>query len=100
MVGSDAVLGIIPAGSGNGLARYLKIPLIRKGAIDVINGAKTVRIDTGMINEHLFVSIAGIGFDGLIAKRFEKSKLRGFVSYLQHVAEEYPTYRPKKYRLE
>lgn len=100
MVGTDAVMGIIPAGSGNGLAHHLNIPILRKNALDVINRGNTVRIDTGMINEHLFVSIAGIGFDGLIAKRFEKSKLRGFVSYLKLVAEEYPTYKPKKYHLE
>lgn len=100
LVGSDVSLGIIPAGSGNGLANYLKIPLPRKLAIDVINRGKVSSIDTGMINDRMFVSIAGVGFDGLIAKRFEKSKLRGFVSYLKLVAEEYPRYKPKKYLLQ
>jgi len=100
IVGTDVTLGIIPAGSGNGLAHHLKIPTIKKYAIDVINRAKSVKIDTGMINDNLFVSIAGVGFDGLIAKRFEESKLRGFLSYLKLVAEEYPKYNPKKYRLE
>ena len=100
IVGTDICLGIIPAGSGNGLAHHLKIPIIRKNAIDVLNRSKVIKIDTGMINENFFVSIAGIGFDGLIAKRFEKSRIRGFVSYLKLVAEEYPKYKPKKYRLE
>lgn len=97
--GSSSSMGIIPAGSGNGLAHHLKIPLLWRNAIDVINRGNTRLIDTGMINDHLFVSIAGIGFDALIAKRFEKSKLRGFVSYLKLVAEEYARYRPKSYKI-
>jgi len=99
MVGTNAALGIVPAGSGNGLAHHLKIPQSRKQAINLINTGRIIRIDTGSINDHLFVSIAGIGFDGLIAKRFQQSKLRGFVSYFKHVAEEYPKYKPKKYEL-
>lgn len=99
IVGSDVILGIIPAGSGNGLANYLKIPLPRKQAIEVINRGNITTIDTGLINNKLFVSIAGIGFDGLIAKRFEKSKMRGFVGYLKLVAEAYPGYKSKRYVL-
>lgn len=97
---SEACMGIIPAGSGNGLAHHLKIPVLWRYAIDVINRGNIREIDTGMINDQLFVSIAGIGFDGLIAKRFEKSKLRGFVSYLKLVAEAYTHYKPKTYRIE
>jgi YegS/Rv2252/BmrU family lipid kinase len=100
IAGSDMAMGIIPAGSGNGLAHHLKIPTSRKNAIDVINQGKVIKIDTGSVNHHLFVSIAGIGFDGLVAKRFEKSKLRGFMGYLRVVAEEYPSYKPRKYILE
>jgi YegS/Rv2252/BmrU family lipid kinase len=100
ITGSDVAMGIIPAGSGNGLAHHLKIPISRKNAIDVINQGKVIRIDTGQVDDRLFVSIAGIGFDGLVAKRFEKSKLRGFMGYLRVVAEEYPSYKPRKYVLE
>lgn len=100
LTGSETHLGIIPAGSGNGLAHHLKIPVLWRHAIDVINRDKVRVIDTGKINDQLFVSIAGIGFDGLIAKRFEKSKLRGFVSYLKLVAESYSSYKPKSYRIE
>ncbi len=100
ITGSDIAMGIIPAGSGNGLAHHLKIPISRKNAIDVINQGKVIRIDTGSINGQLFVSIAGIGFDGLVASRFGRSKLRGFMGYLRVVAEEYPSYKPRKYILE
>ena len=100
ITGSEVAMGIIPAGSGNGLAHHLKIPISRKNAIDVINRGRVIKIDTGMVNDRLFVSIAGIGFDGLVAKRFERAKLRGFVGYLRVVAEEYPKYAPRKYKLE
>jgi YegS/Rv2252/BmrU family lipid kinase len=100
MVGSESVLGIIPAGSGNGLAHHLKIPTVYRKAIDLINREKTIKIDTGFINDKLFVSIAGIGFDGLIAKKFSGNSRRGFLSYLKFVTEEYPSYRPRKYRIE
>lgn len=100
LVGTEVTLGIIPAGSGNGLAHHLKIPLNYKKAIDVINHGNSIKIDTGSINEKLFVSIAGIGFDGFVAKNFAKSDRRGFLTYLRIVTEEYPNYKPKKYTIE
>ena len=100
LVFSTTSLGIIPAGSGNGLAHHLKIPLIRKKAIEVINIGNTKQIDTACMNEHLFVSIAGIGFDGKVARKFSQEGFRGFVAYLKVVTELYPGYKPKKYEIE
>ncbi len=97
--GTNVILGIIPAGSGNGLAHHLKIPRQFKQAIDIINQGKVIRMDTGSINDKLFVSIAGIGFDGLVARKFAESKRRGFLTYLRIVTEEYPNYRPRRYVL-
>lgn len=99
LVGTEVALGIIPGGSGNGLAHFLKIPLNHRKAIDVINNGRIDKIDTGSINGHFFVSIAGIGFDGLVARRFSKENFRGFMAYLKVVAEVYPGYKPKKYTL-
>ena len=100
LVGSNSKLGIIPAGSGNGLAHHLKIPGNYRKAIEVINHERAIKIDTGTINDKLFVSIAGIGFDGLVAKKFVNNKLRGFLAYAKIVAEEYPKYKPKKYKID
>ncbi|MCX6232015.1 MAG: diacylglycerol kinase family lipid kinase [Bacteroidetes bacterium] len=97
--GSKVKLGIIPLGSGNGLARFLKIPFQIKEAIEVINKANTIAIDTVNVNEIVFVSIAGIGFDALVAKRFAKYHKRGFWSYLTIATKEYRMYRPRKYEL-
>ncbi len=97
IMGSDIVLGVIPTGSGNGLARHLHIPFNINDAIAVINNYKTQKIDTATINDRLFVSIAGVGFDALVANKFAKCKRRGFWSYFKVTFKEYPRYKPKKY---
>ncbi|MDR1006644.1 MAG: YegS/Rv2252/BmrU family lipid kinase [Bacteroidales bacterium] len=99
LVGSNVRLAIIPAGSGNGLARTLKIPLTLRGAIAIINERKAVCIDTVALNDKIYASIAGIGFDALVAKEFSATKIRGFIPYFQIVATHYPLYKPKKYSI-
>jgi len=94
------VLGIIPAGSGNGLAHHLNIPFSYRKAIEIINSGKILKIDTGSINDVFFVSIAGIGFDGIVAREYAKNKRRGFFTYLKVVTEEYVNYRPRRYTIE
>jgi diacylglycerol kinase (ATP) len=95
--GTKAVLGIIPSGSGNGLARYLGIPTDLAQAIGVLNSGKSIKIDTVSINESLFLSIAGVGFDALVADKFAQSNRRGFFSYFRIASREYPYYKPRKY---
>ncbi len=97
---TDAALGIIPTGSGNGLARCLNIPLHIEDAIETINNKKIVEIDTINLNNTVYASIAGIGFDALIAKEFSKVHTRGFQPYLKLVLQYYPTYTQKHYKLE
>ncbi|MEA3479184.1 MAG: diacylglycerol kinase family protein [Bacteroidota bacterium] len=99
LVHTDTALGIIPGGSGNGLAHHLSIPVNFEKAIDIINSANIIKIDTGTINDELFASIAGIGFDGVVARKFSETKRRGFLSYLKIVTETYPTYKPKHYKI-
>ncbi|HOF80325.1 MAG TPA: diacylglycerol kinase family lipid kinase [Bacteroidales bacterium] len=99
LVGSDFVLGIIPFGSGNGLARHLQIPLEIEKAIGVISKINIKRIDTAYANEHLFLSIAGIGFDAHVADLFSKQSQRGFLGYAKVSLREYFRYRPKAFRL-
>ncbi|MBW6490068.1 MAG: diacylglycerol kinase family lipid kinase [Lentimicrobium sp.] len=99
MIGSQSVLGIVPLGSGNGLGHHLHIPIEIPGALEILNRGKIKEIDTGSINDELFVSIAGVGFDALVAKKFAMAKRRGFLSYLSIVTNEYSYYRPRKYKL-
>ena len=99
MINCDCVLGIIPRGSGNGLARHLGIPLSVSKAIDLINSQKITKIDTASVNDKKFISIAGVGFDAHIADLFAGNTKRGFLSYFKLVAANYRTYRPKKYKI-
>ncbi len=100
LINSNSVLGIVPAGSGNGLAHHLRIPINLRRAIEVINKGNTLKMDTGKVNDKVFVSLAGIGFDGLVAAKYANSKIRGFLSYLKIATEEYTKYSPKKYIIE
>lgn len=99
LVSTGVNLAIIPAGSGNGLARCLNIPLSMEDAIKTINSLKTSQIDCIRLNETIYASIAGVGFDALIAKEFERTHTRGFQPYLKLVIQNYPQYKQRTYRL-
>ena len=75
-------LGIIPMGSGNGLARHLGLPLQFEKALErALNGTK-VLIDAGKWNDRSFFCTAGIGFDAYVAAHFAKRGKRGFLNYI------------------
>jgi diacylglycerol kinase (ATP) len=95
----DAALGIIAAGSGNGLARHLKIPLRVKQAFEALNNHKLIRIDYGLINEIPFFCTCGVGFDAFVGTRFAENEKRGFITYVKATLAEYVSYKPKKYTL-
>jgi diacylglycerol kinase (ATP) len=83
LVGTDAALAVIPAGSGNGLARMLGMPSNGAQAIGrILNGADRA-IDVGVIDGHVFVNVAGVGFDAHIARAFATigRARRGLVKY-------------------
>jgi diacylglycerol kinase (ATP) len=99
-IGTAAVtLGIIPAGSGNGLARHLEIPLEAEKALDLINKMNTRIIDIASINGYPFASIAGMGFDARVANKYRKVRKRGFYGYFRVVVREFLRYREREYSL-
>ncbi len=81
---SDTAMGILPAGSGNGLATHLGYGRQLERAIRLLNIAREQTIDCGRINGRPFVNVAGIGYDGLVARRMKHSARRGFLPYLYH----------------
>jgi len=99
LVNTTTQLGIIPSGSGNGLARHLNIPLNFEGALRLINKGVCSKIDTATINNEVFISIAGVGFDALVAKLFAENANRGFFTYFKIVAAKFQSYKPKHYTL-
>lgn len=100
LIGKEQILVIVPYGSGNGLANHLGLPFkIERHIKEVINKGKVYKIDTATMNDIPFISIAGIGFDALIADYFAKDENRGFMTYAKLVTEKYPNYRQKEYTL-
>ena len=99
MINSSSTLGIVPLGSGNGLARHLGISLNIEKAVGLINKHHTMVIDTASVNNINFVSIAGVGFDALVAERFAVGTQRGFLGYFKIIANEYLSYNPKEYEI-
>lgn len=93
------IVGIIPMGSGNGLARALHIPSDVKKAIHLINQNHTVAIDVATANEQVFVSNAGVGFDACITDAFKHSKKRGFLSYVRIILQQILPFQEKEYLL-
>ncbi|MCG8411137.1 MAG: diacylglycerol kinase family lipid kinase [Bacteroidales bacterium] len=96
---TDAALGIIPLGSGNGLARHLKIPLNIKKALDFIKIAQVKPIDYGKINNRKFFCTTGVGFDAHIGHVFSKLEGRGFINYIKATLSEFRQYKPQTYEL-
>lgn len=100
LLGTDTLLAVIPKGSGNGLARALKIPMDTRHSIEIINRQKVRKIDAGFANGHLFLSNAGVGFDSLIARLFAKNTGRGLINYARLVVDSLGKYRCKHYTLQ
>lgn len=96
LVGTKTTLGIIPMGSGDGMARNLNIPQNPMGAIAVINRFIKKKIDTIKVNDQRFFTAAGIGFDADISWGFADSNGRGLIGYLEVVLDGYFDFKPKK----
>ena len=96
---SFTALGIIPCGSGNGLARHLCIPLDTKKAIQIINACKIETFDYGMINELPFFCTCGMGFDAFISLKFAEAGKRGPITYVENVLKEGLKYKPETYEV-
>jgi len=95
---SGAVFGIIPSGSGNGLARHLGISMRPKKAMELIKKGFTQNIDLMKINGEYSANVSGVGFDALVAHKFQDSKTRGFISYAQIAMNEFFKYKPQSYQ--
>lgn len=99
LVNTNKIFGVIPMGSGNGLARELAIPTNPEKALKLINQQKIKVIDTCKANNQFFINIAGVGFDAHIADLFSKAKSRGFKTYTKITLKEFANYKNKNYTL-
>lgn len=92
LIHTPTALGILPKGSGNGLARHLGIPLAFAKAVALVAHHRIETIDTVLINGHLSVNVSGIGFDGHVAGLFGQKSQRGLIGYTRLVLQEYRSF--------
>ena len=99
LVHTDTALGIIPCGSGNGLARHLCIPLNVTKALELINTCQIESFDYGVINGLPFFCTCGMGFDAFISLKFAEAGKRGPITYVENVLKEGLKYKPETYEI-
>jgi YegS/Rv2252/BmrU family lipid kinase len=99
LIHSNAALGIIPGGSGNGLARHLDISLDAEKAIRILNENYSIQMDTASMNNSPFFVTSGVGFDAHIGHQFSKRKKRGFGTYVRVTLSEFLFYKSKSYQI-
>lgn len=99
LIHTDSALGIIPAGSGNGLARHLSIPINVEKAIKHLNNSEIINIDYGLVNKKPFFCTCGTGFDAYVSAEFAKAQKRGMITYLEKMVSSYLNYKLQTYRL-
>ncbi|MEO6303362.1 MAG: YegS/Rv2252/BmrU family lipid kinase [Bacteroidia bacterium] len=99
IVGTNITLGIVPAGSGNGLARSLGLSMNVEEAIKQIAKGDKTKVDHGTVNGIPFFCTSGIGFDAHIGNLFATSTKRGLQSYVKITLREIFRYRAKEYTL-
>lgn len=100
LVGTDKILGIIPCGSGDGLARHLGLSHNINKAIETIEQGKWKTMDAAEVNGRLFFSVCGVGFDAVVSERFAKSGKRGLANYIKQGLKTWKTYSPDHYEVE
>ncbi|HAT62364.1 MAG TPA: diacylglycerol kinase [Prevotella sp.] len=100
LVHSNTAMGILPCGSGNGLARHLMLPMNLRKSLELINRNEIHSLDYGSINNHDFFCTCGMGFDAFISMKFAESGKRGPITYVENVLREWLKYKPETYEIE
>jgi diacylglycerol kinase (ATP) len=99
MVHSDLALGILPTGSGNGLARHLCLPIEPRASLRACCPLRIETIDTATVNGATFISTMGIGFDAWVAGAFATEGTRGLRTYTRVAMRGFARYAPEDYEL-
>ena len=81
LLGTDMILGILPAGSANGMARELNIPENIEEALKIIENGKVKRADAININNQVCLHLSDIGLNARLVKYFEEGNMRGKLGY-------------------
>jgi diacylglycerol kinase (ATP) len=100
LVGTEILFGLVPMGSGNGLARHLGIPSSFEEALENATSESVLRMDTGLANGHPFFNVMGIGLDAEVGMRFNRSRWGGFAAYIVLGLKTFAFYRSSHYVVE
>ena len=100
LINTPTALGIIPCGSGNGLARHLQLPMDAGKAIQLLNRCEIHSLDYGIINDKVFFCTCGMGFDAFISMKFSEAGKRGPITYAENILKEGLKYKPETYEIE
>jgi len=100
LCGTSTALGIVPCGSGNGLARHLGIPVDIEASVKVIAGNSAKAIDYASVNDNLkFFCTCGVGFDAAVSEAFSRKKTRGKLTYIQSTFQTFAHFEPEYYTI-
>lgn len=97
LVGTSTALGIIPCGSGNGLARHLHIPMDVRKAVQILNEGTAIAIDSMTVNCIPCFCTMGVGYDAKVSEEYSKESTRGFVTYARKFIGGWFSYEPQEY---
>ena len=100
LTGVDVRVGIIPMGSGNGLAFAAGIPKDAEKALEIVFAAKASPIDGFLINGQFSCMLCGIGFDARVAEEFAAQPTRGLQTYIRVTMKNFFSARPYPFRLQ
>lgn len=99
LVGSQVKLGIVPCGSGNGLARHLHVPLNRDKALHLIKTGTSLRCDSVTVNGRPCFCTMGLGFDASVSQAFANEPRRGLFTYARIAMGLFLKYKPLTYTI-
>ena len=97
LVGTDTALAIVPSGSGNGLARHLRISMNASRALQVLNNGVVGKFDYCTVNGKPFFCTCGMGFDAAVSYKFANEGTRGFITYIKTTLTEFFKYKAQDY---
>ncbi len=99
LIGSNTILGIIPAGSGNGFAMHIGYGRDPLKAVKLFNNGHSEFVDICDMNNHAFINLAGIGFDAKVAYKLKKQTSRGFAAYFKLTMQQIKKYKYRPFRI-
>lgn len=100
LCGSETAMAIVPSGSGNGLARHLRISMNASRALQVLANGVAVPFDYCTVNGKPFFCTCGMGFDATVSYKFSNEGTRGFITYIKTALTEYIKYKPQEYDID